>query len=101
MSQNLEKLKTLANYRYQNGFTHNLKEVIEIEKLIQNEDKKELENLKKMFKIIDDCFKELVSLQQKESCLIVSKCIKRMILEVGLDTAKYETIFETLTDLKN
>ena len=98
MTQNLEKLKAIANYRYQKGDFNTLKEIIEVEKLIQNDDKKELEKLKKLFKIVDDCFKELTYLQHKETCIVVSKCIKTMILEAGLDTSKYDKIFETLIE---
>ena len=87
----LEKLKQVALYRYSQGQTTDLKEIIDLEKLSLSIDRKELVNSKKREEILMQTMTEIMKLNNNlETVDIVKNMIGDMIIQTGLDPLVYE-----------
>ncbi len=95
---NLERLKQIATYRYTQGQTTDLKEVIELEKISLSTDRQELIKMLKRETIMEKAIQALIDLKNHEVLLILSDMLTEMILESGLDTSAYDNAFKTLLE---
>lgn len=96
--EKLEKLKQIANYRYSQGHTTDLKEVIELEKISLSTDRHELVKMMKRETIMMKAIQQLIDLKNHEVLSILSDMLTDMILESGLDTSVYDEAFKSLLE---
>jgi hypothetical protein len=92
----LEKLKKVADYRYSQGQTTDLKEIIDLEKLSLSNDKQELARMIKCEKIMFKSMEKLLELDDSNVISILSEMIKEMILEGGMDTTVFDETFKNV-----
>ena len=95
--EKLEKLKQIATYRYSQGQTSDLKEIIDLEKLSLSTDRQELIKSLKRENIMRDCFIQIAQLKDSQTLELMQTCISEIIIETGLDPIVYEDFLNNVS----
>ena len=99
--KNLEKIKQVANYRYLQNQTSDLKEIIDLEKLSLATDRQELIKSLKRENLMRECLMEIGQLKNIETLQIIKRCITEIVIETGLDHDMYQQFLNSVIENKN
>ena len=99
--EKLEKLKQIAAYRYSQGQTSDLKEIIDLEKLSLSTDRQELIKSLKRESLMRDCLMKIAGLKNIEALEMLKVCLTEIIIETGLDNDIYQEFLDRLKLVKS
>jgi len=99
--EKLEKLKQIAAYRYSQGQTSDLKEIIDLEKLSLSTDRQELIKSLKRENLMKECLMEIGQLKDIESLKIIRNCITEIVIDTGFDDGMYQQLLNSVSKNKD